>query len=134
MPEQNGKFALYGALDVLSGETIMQDYPKGRSDHTVSFLGTVLDRVEGEILLVWDNASYHTSKAVERFVAEHDRLRVLPLPKWSPEDNPIEDLWRALKNTIAANLERSLDALRAACRWFFDRLTPEQALITAGLS
>lgn len=134
VPAQNGKFALYGALDVLTGETIMQDYPKGQSDHTVSFLNTVLDRVEGEILMVWDNASWHTSKAVDVFLAEHSRLRVLPLPKRSPEDNPIEDLWRVLKNAIAANLERSLDALRTAYRWFFDRLTPEQALVAAGLS
>ena len=134
VPDQNGKLALYGALDVLTGETIMADYPKGRSDHTISFLGTVLDRVEGEVLLVWDNASHHTSRPVEAYVAEHDRLRVLPLPKRSPEDNPVEDLWRALKNTVAANLERSLDALREAYRWFFDRLTPEQALVTAGLS
>jgi transposase len=140
VPEQNGKFVLYGTLDVLSGETIVQDYPKGRSDHTISFLGAVLDRVEGEILMVWDNArpeplpAPHTSKAVEAFVAEHDRLRVLPLPKRSPQDNPIEDLWRVLKNTVAANLERSLDALRTAYRWFFDELTPKQALITAGLS
>lgn len=134
VPEQNGKLALYGALDVLTGETIMADYPKGRSDHTISFLGTVLDRVDGAILLVWDSASWHTSKAVEAFVAEHDRLEVLPLPKRSPEDNPIEDLWRVLKNAVAANLERSLDALREAYRWFFGRMTPEQALVTAGLS
>jgi transposase len=140
VPMQNGKFALYGTLDVLTGETIMQDYPAGRSDHTISFLETVLDQVKGEILLVWDNArpepppARHTSKAVESFLAEHERLEVLALPKRSPEDNPIEDLWRVLKNVIAANLERSLDALRSAYEWFFDRLTPEQALVTAGLS
>ncbi len=112
----------------------MQDYPTGCSDHTISFLETVLDQVEREILLVWDNASWHTSKAVRSFLAEHERLEVLALPKRSSEDNPIEDLWRVLKNVIAANLERSLDALRSAYKWFFDRLTPEQALVTAGLS
>ena len=67
VPEQNGKFALYGTLDVLTGEMIVEDYPAGTSEHTISFLETVLEQVAGEILLVWDSASWHTSKAVERF-------------------------------------------------------------------
>lgn len=119
---------------MLTGETILRDYPRSVSAHTTSLLRDVLDEVEGAILLVWDSASWHTSKAVEAFVAEHDRLEVLPLPKRSPEDNPIEDLWRVLKNAVAANLERGLDALREAYRWFFGRMTPEQTLVAAGLS
>jgi hypothetical protein len=47
--------------------------------------------------------------------------------------NPIKDLWRQLKNKVAANLNRSLDALKEACRRFFDRLTEEQTLRAAGL-
>lgn len=133
VPESNDKFALYGALDVLTGATITEPYPKGRSDHTKSFLRKVLSRVEGRVLVVWDRARWHTSGAVEGLIQEHDRLDVLLLPKRSPEDNPIEDIWRELKNVIAANLERRLEALKAACRTFFDNLSPEQALRTAGL-
>lgn len=134
VPEHNGKFALYGVLDVLTGETITAPYPKGRSDYTKAFLGQVLARVEGRILLVWDRARWHTSQAVRELIAEHERLRVLLLPKRAAKDNPVEDLWRHLKDTIAANLERSLGALKEACRKFFDEMRPEQALKTAGLS
>ena len=134
VPESNDKFALYGALDVLEGKTITKPYPKGRSDHTKSFLREVLSRVDGKILLIWDRARWHTSKAVEGLIDGYDRLSVLLLPKRSPEDNPVEDLWRELKSVIAANLERSLEALKAACRTFFANLSPEQALRTAGLS
>lgn len=134
VPEGNGKFALYGVLDPLTGQTFTAPYPKGQSEHTKSFLREVLARIEGRIVLIWDQARWHTSKAVEALIDEHDRLEVLLLPKRAPQDNPIEDLWRVLKNTVAANLERSLAALKAACRKFFDALTPEQALQTAGLS
>lgn len=72
VPEQNGKFTLYGALEVLTGEMITEDYPTGKSEHTISLLETVLERVAGEVLLVWDSASWHTSKAVEGFVARPD--------------------------------------------------------------
>ena len=134
VPEHNGKFALYGVLDVLTGETITAPYPKGRSDYTKAFLGRVLARVEGRILLVRDRARWHTSKAVRELIEAHERLEVLLLPKRAAKDNPIEDLWRVPGGTIAANLERSLEALKAACRKFFAAMTPEQALKTAGLS
>lgn len=134
VPEANGKFALYGALDVLSGDTIVCDYPKSKSEYTKAFLSEVLSRIEGKILMIWDNASWHVSNTVEQFLDEHNRLEVVLLPKRSPQDNPIEDLWRVLKNEIAANLERSLKALKAACYRFFEKLTPGQALQIAGLA
>jgi transposase len=134
VPESNEKFALYGALDARTGQVVVESHPKGRSDYTKSFLGKVIDQVNGEILLIWDRASWHTSGKVEEWIDEHDRLEVLLLPKRSPEDNPVEDLWRELKNVIAANLERGLEALKAACRRFFDALSPQEALRTAGLA
>lgn len=133
VPESNGKFALYGALDVLTGEVVVEDYPKGLSEHTVSFLKKVLRCTQGRVLLIWDGASWHTSGEVEAFLEAEERLEVLPLPRRSPQNNPIEDLWRALKDEVAANLERSLDALRAASHRFFERMTPKQALATAGI-
>lgn len=134
VPKQNGKFTLYGALDIESGQVVTEPHEKGRSDYTKSFLSTLLRQVEGEILLVWDRASWHTSNAVEEWLAEHDRLKMVLLPKRAPEDNPVEDLWRRLKNVIAANLERGLDVLKDACRDFFDALSEQQALRIAGLA
>ena len=132
--QKNGKFALYGALDIESGRVVTKPHEKGCSDYTKSFLATLLRQVEGEILMVWDRASWHTSNAVEEWIAEHDSLEVVLLPKRAPEDNPVEDLWRRLKNVISANLERGLDVLKDACREFFDALSPRQALCTAGLA
>lgn len=140
VPSGNAKFALYGVLDPLSGETFTAPYPKGRSDHTESFLSEVMERFaphdqeEGEVILVWDQASWHTSGATEAVVAGYDRLRVLLLPKRVPQENPVEDLWRALKRIVAANLARGLDALKEACAAFFDGLTNEGTLRLAGLT
>ena len=53
--------------------------------------------------------------------------------KRAPEANPMEDLWRELKEQVAASLERSLDALRESCRRYFQNLSPQQALRTAGI-
>jgi hypothetical protein len=55
------------------------------------------------LLLVWDNASWHKSKFVRRWIAAHNqevknggcevRIMVCLLPKKSPWLNPIEPKW-----------------------------------------
>jgi DDE superfamily endonuclease len=74
---------------------------------TTQFLAWCCDRlaVRGmhAILLVWDNASWHTSQWVRTWIREHNRqvkqlgggVRILPcrLPSKSPWLNPIEPKW-----------------------------------------
>jgi transposase len=133
VPESNGKFSLYGVLDLSGGATYVNDYPTGNSQHTIGFLEELLERFSGPLILIWDQATWHTSKVVNRFIAGRQRLQVLLLPKRSPQENPMEDLWRHLKRIVAANLQRGLDALKSACQTFFNRLTGRQALQMAGL-
>jgi transposase len=55
------------------------------------------------LLLIWDNASWHKSKSVGRWIGSHNRevkssgrgVRIVPcfLPKKSPWLNPIEPKW-----------------------------------------
>jgi transposase len=55
------------------------------------------------LLLIWDNATWHTSKEVRSWIEEHNRgvkksgrgVRIVPclLPKKSPWLNPIEPQW-----------------------------------------
>jgi transposase len=55
------------------------------------------------LLLVWDNASWHTSQRVRTWIGDHNRqvkqqgggVRILPcrLPSKSPWLNPIEPKW-----------------------------------------
>ncbi len=62
------------------------------------------------LLLVWDNASWHVSKAVRTWIGAHNRavkqegkgVRILacPLPSKSPWLNPIEPKWMHGKRRI----------------------------------
>lgn len=133
VPEQNDDFALYGALDICTGETYTEAFDREVSDHTIEFLKQVRTQTTGKVLLIWDQASWHTSKQVESFLEDLGRFETLRLPKRAPEANPMEDLWRELKEQVAACLERSLDALRESCRRYFQNLSPQQALRTAGI-
>ena len=74
---------------------------------TTGFLSWCSERLEAAgkkvWLLVWDNASWHTSKEVREWITSHNRqvkksgrgVRILPclLPKKSPWLNPIEPKW-----------------------------------------
>jgi len=133
VPDANGAFTLYGAINSDTGVTYTRAFEKGRSDYTIQFLEGIAEQTTGRVLLVWDRATWHTSNAVHRYVDGIDRLETALLPPRTPEANPVEDLWRELKNQVAACLERSLGTLVARCREYFRSLTPEQALKTAGI-
>ncbi len=111
VPASNDDFTLYGTLDLTSGSTHARAYEKGRSDYTIQYLESLLRATTGQVLLVWDQAKWHTSKKVRKWLNKHDRIETHLLPAWSPDTNPMEDLWRELKEQVAACLERSLDTL-----------------------
>jgi transposase len=64
-------------------------------------------------VLVWDQAGYHTAKHLR--VPEN--VTILYLPPYSPELNPVENLWHHLRSHEWSNgFYKSYDALRqAAC-------------------
>lgn len=60
----------------------------------------------GKIVIVVDGASYHFEKAhVQKFYEENKhRLKVIQLPAYSPELNPIEQVWKKIKNWLATRI------------------------------
>jgi transposase len=133
-PEQNDSFYSYGVLDLESGAWFDQLFEKANSDATIAYLTALLEaHPEKHILLIWDQAKYHTSHKVQRWIASQDRLTVLLLPKYSPELNPVEHIWRVVKQRVASNLTRTIEALQAAYRVFFQEQDSQPLLQTAGL-
>ncbi len=59
----------------------------------VEFLKQVLDRFEGNIILIEDGAPYHQAGLVREFVeSTQGRLTLERLPAFSPDFNPIENM------------------------------------------
>jgi putative transposase len=134
-PEQNEKFYSYGALDFESGNWIDSLFDQANSDATISYLEDILAAYpERPILLIWDQAGYHTSKRVQRWIDQQPRLTVLFLPKYAPELNPVEQIWRVVKQRVAANLTRTVDAIKTAYHTFFKQESSQDLLQTASLA
>jgi hypothetical protein len=74
----------------------------------------------GQLQKITNIRRWHTSKQVQRWLDEHERMEVMLLSKRSLRTNPTEDLWRVLENLIVACLARGLDIPNPRCgltRW-----------------
>mgnify|MGYP001811230620 FL=1 len=93
-----------------------QDQPF-TSEDIVWFLNKLCSRYRKRILLVvWDGAAIHRSKAVKVFLKDKSgRIHLERLPAYSPELNPVELVWshlkRSLKNQVFSNLEELTTAV-----------------------
>ena len=99
-------YKVFGLIDLFSGRLFYQGIDgKFNSESYIAFLKTVLKQTHQALFLVQDGARYHTSKLTKQFVQENaKRLTVAQLPSYSPDYNPIEFLWRALKRRTTHNI------------------------------
>ncbi len=100
---RNARRTLLGALQIQTGDLVVLPRPRGRTDDVLALiaaLGAVRPQVPK--LLIWDNAPPHHPHRV-RDAAQAVGITLAFLPFRSPELMPLEDLWRGLKATVAAN-------------------------------
>lgn len=123
-PGQNQKVCAFGGVDYATGEllTHVPDVPKGgkNSAHFVIWLGKLAERARRRrkrVILVIDNGPIHTAKkamAVLEDPAIRKLIHVLWLPKYAPNLNDQERIWKYAKEHGIANvLFAGKDSLRA---------------------
>ena len=92
-------YKVMGLIDYFTGRFFCKGY-EGRlnSESYTTFLKVVLRRTKKHIILIQDGARYHTSAAMKEFFKKHSyRITVYQLPSYSPDYNPIEKLWKKIK-------------------------------------
>jgi len=94
---------IYGAIHLGTGQetsTFCIDWQD--SDATIKWLEMMLaEHPRGQILLWIDGASHHTSDEVEEWLEAHPRLTIIRFPAYTPEENPKEATWKAMKEEVA---------------------------------
>jgi transposase len=114
---ENPWYALFGSLCFPSGEGLYTIHQRKRAAELLSHLQLLLDcDPDAFWFVVLDNASAHTTAAVESFVEQHQaHLELVYLPTYSPHLNLIERLWRFMRGQITRNhFHQSLEALAVA--------------------
>ena len=99
-----GRISIFGAL---SNKELSSQMTEEKCDNKtyLQFIKSLL-RKFGKILVVIDGASYHFEKEhVQKFYEDKkDVLKVIQLPAYSPELNPIEQSWKKVKKWLALSL------------------------------
>jgi transposase len=125
---KNSRRTILGALRVGTGELVTTVREQCRTDDVVvavQLLGAVRPAVPK--LLIWDNAPPHHPHRV-RDAAGEAAITLAFLPFRSPELMPLEDLWRGLKATVAANrcYPTLADLTERALAWLESMSTDER--------
>ena len=98
-------YKVLGAIDFFSGRFFYHGLKERfNSERYQDFLRQILSQTAQHLILIQDGAKYHTSKATRVFFEAHqDRLTVFQLPSYSPDYNPIEFLWKKMKQHATHN-------------------------------
>ena len=93
-----------GAIEINSMDIVARSYSTINQYSICDFLRALRAKnPEGEkITLILDRANYYRAKRVRK-LAKKLRIRILYLPPYSPNLNPIERLWKFMKKKALAN-------------------------------
>lgn len=103
----------YGAIEPLTGESCFLILPYCNTDCMNVFLKHLSESYpEDIIILVCDGAAWHKSN----FLNIPDNINLLFIPPYTPEMNPIEQIWkeirkRGFRNEIFQTLDKVVDRL-----------------------
>jgi transposase len=115
---------LYAAVEPATGESAALLAPYANTGTMNAFL-KILDserKNAEQIVLIMDGAGWHKSKKLEL----PEGITVLLLPPYSPELNPMENLWHYMRSHYLSNRAyEDYDALLAAGADAYRKLTAE---------
>lgn len=99
----------YGAVNVATGQCLVQPYDCGNGEMTVEYITYLLRQFPtSQIVLIWDGAPYHRSAVVKDLLAEVNqglaaedwKITCLQFAPNDPTQNPIEDIWLQAKRWL----------------------------------
>lgn len=111
--ERKKRFNIIAALNLnkIFAPFVFEGYSNAHIYET--YIAQVLVPVlEPGMVLVIDNASFHKSKRITDLI-ESAKCSVLFLPPYTPEFNPIENHWSAIKTAIRRTFDKTKDFLKS---------------------
>jgi transposase len=95
---------LSGIIDVVTHNIVVQEDKTLNAQSTIRFFRKVEEAYPSKrkIHVFCDNASYYRNKAVKQYL-ETSKVRLHFLPPYSPNLNPIERLWKWMKERVIYN-------------------------------
>lgn len=117
-----------GALCLEGMKTITEEYKTIDGDAMVDFLRKIENSTTADrIYVIMDNARSNKNKKIEAYLKDA-RVEIRYLPPYSPNLNPIERLWKVMREKTTHNRYYESSALFfEEIRKFFQQDVPQQA-------
>lgn len=92
-------YKVFGLIEYFTGKFLAKGHEgKFNFETYQDFLEEVMRKTRKHIILIQDNVPYHTCEEMQAFFYDYkDRITVYQLPVYSPDYNPIEKLWKKVK-------------------------------------
>ena len=113
----------------LNGDTAYTTYSGGTTgDVFVDYLENILIPTlhKGDIVIMDNLRSHHVKKVAE--VLEKAEVKLLYLPPYSPDLNPIEKMWSKIKSILRKLKARTIQALPDAIDTAFSAVAPSDCI------
>jgi hypothetical protein len=115
-------FYLYCAAMPKNGENFTLLMPAVNTDCMNVFLEELSEEIKEDFILIMDGASWHKSKNL--IIPKN--IQIVLLPPYCPELNPVERLWKYIKNhTIKNRVFKTLENLEDEVCEFVRNLTKD---------
>ena len=123
---------LVGDLNYETGEIYCEEHETYDAEVFLGYLKHMLSRYpDGKTVLILDNARIHHAKLLMSFLEENsDRLMLMFLPPYSPKLNPIEGLWKWMKEKVIYNVfYKTVPEIRANVNEFLDNISSDRDMV-----
>lgn len=127
IPANSGRsrINLSGVIDVIDHKVLVQEDKKLNAEATISFFRKIEEAYpeKTRVHVFCDNARYYRNKTVNEYL-KTSKVRLHFLPPYSPNLNPIERLWKWMKERVIYNTYYSeFEDFKSAIFGFFAALS-----------
>lgn len=122
-PGKNLSFKAFGAIDIVNHKFTYHVSRRLNSTTFLDFMKIVKRKYQDQkVIMICDNVNYHKSKKVLSAMGPDlsKTIQIELLPTYSPDYNPIEQLWKIMKGQYFKNfLAKTEDELRKRVLFVF---------------
>jgi transposase len=94
----------YGSLNLKTGQEIAMRSDVMNAEVSAQHLEMLLEaNPDVPIILFWDRAPWHRGKPIDKLLEENPRLEIIFFPTATPDLNPQEHVWKAVRKQVSHN-------------------------------
>jgi transposase len=96
--------SIYGFLNLRTGQEHAFKTEYQNMFITAEILKQVREKYPNQhILLLWDSAGWHKGSVVQEYLKQDKNIEILHFPRYAPEENPQEHVWKSGRGAITHN-------------------------------